>query len=397
MSLTKRAGMSDSARPFSEIRELITRGLQARRSEIEQAIYTRIHSSVPHPASRENPDYEAGLREAIAAVVGYGLEVIKVGPGWSGPVPPAAVVQARRAARVGVSCGTIQRRYFVGHREFGKFVAQEIERTGFMRHGEVVHHLLQVQEELLEQLTAAIEYEYNEEHESIGGSRRSEIAQRLISGEPVKSAELTELDYEIDTSWHIGFFASGPGAEGIFRTLKRNYSRKLLCVYLDNRVCAWLGMQKEPVLNDEYLSPNGDAFAVGEPGKGFEGWRLTHHQARAAFAVALRRPEKIARYADTRLLAAALQNETLAQSLTQRYLMPLSTQSDGGAKLRRTLRTYIDLECNASSAANGLRVRRHTVACRVRTAEQLIGSTLRDSLAELDVALRLEELNSMQD
>jgi PucR C-terminal helix-turn-helix domain len=385
---------------LAEIRSLLVRGLRARRPEIEQAIGDRINSSVPHPASRGSPDYEAGLRGAIRAVVGYSLDALEQGPEWSGPVPPLAAAQARRAARVGVNLGTIQRRYFAGYREFGEFVMSEIERIGFLNNGEVMHHLRRMQEAMLEHLAAGIEHEYNHEHESIGSSRRAEIVQRLLSGEPVEAAELVELDYEIDTHWHLGLIASGPGIENVVQALKARYGCKLLSVTFNSRVCAWLGMEEAPAGNDERLSTTGHAelsLAIGEPGRGFDGWRLTHHQARAAFAVALRRPERIAWYADTRLLAAALQNETLARSLTQRYLVPLSAQADRGAKLRHTLKTYIDLECNATSAAHGLGVGRHTVESRVHTAERLIGSTLRDCLPELDVALRLGELNHTSD
>lgn len=388
--------MSEGTGSLAEIRSLIVRGLRQRRPEIEQAICVRIHASVPHPASREDPDYEAGLQEAITSVVGHSLDAIEKGPEWSGSIPRAAAAQARRAARVGVNLGIIQRRYFVGHREFGEFVTQQIERVGLLNNGEVVNHLRRTQEALLEHLAAAIEHEYNHEQESIGGSRRSEIVQGLLSGEPVEPAELAELDYEIDTYWHLGLIASGASVEDIVRTLRGHYGRKLLCVSLNSRVCAWLGMQEGPTVKGEHLSTIGHAelsVAVGEPGRGFDGWRLTHHQARAAFAVALRRPERVAWYADGRLLAAALQNETLARSLTQRYLVPLGSQRDGGAKLRRTLRTYIDLECNATSAAHPLQVGRHTVESRVHTAERLIGSTLRECLPELDVALRLEELD----
>jgi hypothetical protein len=398
----KRHGLDDVVevqenKSLKEVRGLIVRGLRPHRHTIEQAIHARIRRAVPHRTEEDNPDYEAGLQKAIMAIVDYSLEAIEQGPEWAEPIPQDAAAQARRAARAGVDLGTIQRRYFVGHREFGEFVTQELERVGLLSDGEVVNHLRTTQEALLEHLAAVIEHEYNHEQESMGGSRRPEIVQRLLSGELVEPTELTELDYEIDTYWHLGLIASGPGIEDIVRTLRGRYRCKLLRVSLNSRVCAWLGMRQAPTFDGESLSTRGHpelSLAIGEPGKGFDGWRLTHHQARAAFAVALRRSERVAWYAEVRLLAAALQNETLARSLTQKYLVPLGTQSDGGVKLRRTLRTYIDLECNATSAAHSLRVGRHTVESRVHTAERLIRSTLRECLPELDVALRLEELNN---
>ncbi len=390
--------MSDS-RSLAEIRSLIVSGLRQRRPEIEQAICARIDTSVPHPASREDPDYEAGLQEAVTSIVGYSLNAIEKGSEWSEPIPSAAGAQARRAARVGVNLGIIQRRYFVGHREFGEFVTRQIECAGLLNNGEVVHHLRRTQEALLERLAAASEQEYNQEQESIGRSRLSETVQRLLSGESVAPDQLTEFDYEIDNCWHIGLMASGSAVDDITRTLRARYGRKFLCVLHNSHMCAWLGMAEVPTDN-QHLTLAGHPelpVSVGEPGFGRDGWRLTHDQARAAFAVALRRPKRVAWYADSRLLAAALQNKTLARSLTQKYLVPLREQGDQGAKLHRTLRTYIDAECNATSAAHGLAVGRHTVENRVHTAERLIGATLRECLPELDVALQLEELNHASD
>ncbi len=390
---------TDSARSLEDVRSLIVNGLRSYTPAIDQAICARVRDAIPH-AGNQNPEYEAGLLAAVTAVVGYSLDAIEQGPEWSGPIPPATAAQARRAARIGVSLSTIQRRYFAGHREFGEFVTQEVERNGFSNNGQVIHHLRRTQEALLEHLTAAIEREYNHEQELIANSpeqRRLEIVQRLLSGELVESTEHTELGYEIHAAWHLGLIASGADAHEVVRALKTRYARKLLSVSLNGRVCVWLGAQETLTAADiEHMSNKGHidlSLAVGEPGKGFDGWRLTYDQACAAFAVALRRPDKVAWYAEGRLLATALQNATLASSLKQKYLAPLSNQSDGGAKLRRTLRTYIDLECNATSASHPLQVGRHTVESHVHTAEKLIGCSLRECLPELDVALRLEELN----
>lgn len=377
-------------------RRLIVAGLRSHGPAIEQAIRDRIRDAIPHPAGNENPDYEAGLLEAIAAIVNYSFDAIEHGPEWSGQIPPAAIAQARRAARVGVGVGTVQRRYFAGHRELGTFVSQEIERNGLSNNGQVIHHLRTTQEALLEHLTAAIEREYSQEQELIAGSHRCAVVEKLLSGEQPDPAELTELEYEIDTAWHIGLIASGAGADQIVRTLRERYTRRLLCVTLNGRVWAWLSVQNARTDEVDHLSTNGDGemlLAVGEPGRGLDGWRLTHNQARAAFAIALRKPCNIARYAENRLLAAALQNDTLTSSLTQKYLLPLRGQTDGGTKLRRTLRTYIELECNATSASHRLKVGRHTVESHVHTVEQLIGCSIRECLPELDVALRLEELS----
>jgi DNA-binding PucR family transcriptional regulator len=108
----------------------------------------------------------------------------------------------------------------------------------------------------------------------------------------------------------------------------------------------------------------------------------------------LRTSQAVTRYADCRLLAAAIQNETLVGSLREKYLVPFESGSDGGTKLRQALRAYIDAECNATSAASALKVGRHTVENRLRMAERVLGRPLRTCLAEVDLALRLKELDA---
>lgn len=121
-----------------------------------------------------------------------------------------------------------------------------------------------------------------------------------------------------------------------------------------------------------------------------DGWRLTHCQAREALRLAARKSDKLARYGDGPLLAAALQNDTLARWLNA-FLSMLDGRGDG-RKLRQTLRAYIDAECSATSAAPVLKIGRHTVESHVRVAEELLGRPLRVCISELNVALALDEL-----
>jgi hypothetical protein len=386
-----------TAGSFEEIRALIVEGLRLHRPEIEQAIYLRVCDAVPDPFSDRNPEYEKGAFAAVKAVVGYSLDAIEQGSEWPESIPPDAAIQARRAARAGVSLGIIQRRYIAGHAKLGEFIGRETERKGLANDGQVHHHLRRTQESLLEHLTAAIECEYlRERTASTREQHRLGLVQRLLAKEPVDPADLAELDYQIHARWHLGVIATGAGVDKILRRLSMG-SGELLSVSFDTKMWTWYGgRQRASVEAIENLWTNGHVsslVAIGEPGLGIDGWRLTHCQAQAALGVALRKPQRFARYTDHRLLAAALQNDTLAESLKQKYLSSLGSQRDGGVKLRQTLRAHIDAGCIASSAAAALRVDRHTVEDRVRTAERLLGCPLRVCLAELDVALRVEELD----
>ncbi len=391
-------GEGDSAKSLDGIRAEIAKRLRVRRSEIVQAITYRIQEAVPDALGAQDRSYQAGVFAAVEAVLDYSLEAIEHGPTWEAPIPSDVVVQAHRAARAGVSLGVVLRRYLAGHRELGEFVMAEAQRCGLSNHGSALHQIRRLQETLLEHLTVATEGEYNRECERVvPEQRRADIVRKLLSDETVNPAEMAELDYEVHTSWHLGLIATGTGVEEVLRALKAHFGRRLLPISLDGRVWAWLGGRERPVAADiERLSINrhiGLSLAIGEPGRGIDGWRLTHNQAQDALDVALRKPDKFARYADGRVLAAAVQNETLARSLRQKYLVPLRGQRDGGVTLRRTLRVYIDLECNATSAAELLKVGRRAVKNRVWTAERLIGCSLGGCLGELDAALRLDELD----
>ncbi len=388
-----------STHALKEASDAVIEWLRPRQAEIAHAINVRIRDAVP--VAGEDPDYEAGLHTAVTAITRYSLDAIEQGPEWSAPMPPAAAAQARRAARIGVSLSMVQRRYIAGHREFGEFVTQGLEHSGFLNNGRVVHHLRRTQESLLEYITAAIEQEYSQELQLMTGSpeqRRKEIVGRLLAGEPVEPAELAELRYDIHASWHLGLMATGTRAEELIGTLRPSLGRRLLFVPQDDEIIwVWFaGSSKSAVAESErMLSPNehlGMPVALGEPGQGIDGWRQTHREAQAALPVALCEPHRFARYAECHFLAAARQIDTLARSLQQKYVMPLRSERDGGAMLRRTLRAWVDTEGYASSAAETLKVNRHTVENHIRTVERLTGRPLRRScLTDLDIALRLEE------
>jgi hypothetical protein len=392
-----RAEESITAQSLTDIRVTIVKRLRMRRLEIVGAIQTRIQGSVPNPIASHNSNYQVGVLAAITTVLDYSLEAIEHGLEWSGPVPPEAAAQTRRAAHAGVSLGTVLRRYLVGHDRLGEFVAEEAECLGLSSGAAL--YLRKTQEAVLERLTAAIEYEYSEDRDRTARMpehRRSEIVRRLLAKESVELAELVQLDYKLDTSWHVGVIATGTGGSGALGRLKADLCCELLPAQCgDGTVWAWFGASKRFKIVDieRTLAPNGKTgaiLAIGEPGWGLDGWRQTHREAIGAQLRALRRPMRLVRYAESPLLVAALENETLATWLTE-FLAPIRGRADGAALLE-TLRAYIDAECNVTSAALIAKVRRQTVGNRIRLVEKLLDRPLRTCLAEIDSALRLADL-----
>jgi PucR-like helix-turn-helix protein/diguanylate cyclase with GGDEF domain len=384
------------ARSVEDVRANLVGRLRVRQPEIEAAIFAHVREMYGSIGS-EDAEYQAGLSAAVTAVVDYALTGIAQDEEWSGPIPSAAITQARRAARNGVNLDTLVLRYIAGHRLLGEFVMDEADRSGYSSYSHALRQLSRTQELLLERLTAAVASEHRQEVDRIGRSaeqRRRELVQQLLDGKPTDTAEL-EYDFE---AWHLGVIATGIAAEKAVRGLADGLGRHLLLVACgEGTVWAWLGGRRQLAITDieRVLAANGVAgvsLAIGEPRRRIDGWRQTHREAQAALSVALRMPPRLTRCADVPLEAALLQNPVLARLLIETHLSPLDGLRIGGQVARQTLRAYIACNHNISSAAHKLKVTRHTVENRLHQIEQLFDRPLRACLVRLELALRLEEL-----
>jgi DNA-binding transcriptional ArsR family regulator len=368
--------------------------LRARRVEIENAIFARVGEIAPESIGDRDTEYVAGLRQAIAGSVEYALMGIEGGEEGTGPVPPAAIVQAHRAVHLEVSLETVLRRYTAGHAVLADFVIEEAENSSLLEQGGALRELLRVQAALLDRLMASIVEEYGGELRSPEPCR-SELVRRLLGEGPMDTAE---LGYELE-GWHLGIIATGAAAGRVLRRLQAGLCCRLLSVsHGAGTLWVWFGGgQRRLTATDIELLLARDragemSLAIGEPGRGIEGWRLTHRQAQEALRVALLRPRRLTRFADVALLVPWLADPTRAQAFVEIYLSPLDDLRDGGATLRETLQAYFRAAHNVNATAATLGVDRSTVRRRVRTIEDGLGCGLHTRQAELEVALRLEEL-----
>jgi len=343
---------------------------------------------VADPATVADPGYATGLRAAVSAAVSYVLDALAEGVERLAPLPAELLAQARAAARNGVPLDTVLRRYIAGHRLLDEFILAEAADAGELREA------LRTSALVLEHLVDAVAAEYRGELElrlRSRENRRAECARRLLSGELMDAAE---LGYELD-AWHLGAVAKGAGAREALRSLAAEADARLLAVDGDEgAVWAWLGAGRplDPAGLDAEVrgEPN---VALGEPGYGIEGWRLTHRQAAAALPLLLRSSRLRGRYVDLALLAAVAKDDVLIASLHELYLRPLAEERDGGATLRLTLRSYFAAERNVSSTAVALGVSRKTVTARLRAVERRLGRIAGPRASALEVALALEEVS----
>lgn len=390
---------------------LVVRRLGVRREEIVDGIFARLRSVLPVAirAGERDTEYAVGLRGAVAAAVDFALRSLDSEGGSVVAVPGEVVSQARLAARSSVGLDVVFRRYMVGHALLWDYVMEEAAQVGLAGGESGLRGMLRGQAALLDELLAAVAHEYAVELERAGRSREQRLMELVVMALAGGYVDGIELGYELDGA-HLGVIARGNGSEELLRAVAEGLERRLLCVARgQGTIWAWLGGQHTISMEDlkGFLSqeasraghacgPAGEGwlFAVGEPGLGIEGWRLTHQQAQAALLVALRRPERFTRYRNVALLAAALQDETLAGSLLEMYIAPLRDARSGQSVLCETLRAYVAAECNSSSTAAALGVARSTVENRLRGIEARLGHSLHPCPAELEVALHLDDLNT---
>ncbi len=372
-------------------RELCQR-LVARRGEIEEAILTRLFAiSDPREADL---GYINGLRHSVTAALDYALEAIERSEENMPQLPPLLRAQARMAAREGIGLDIVLRRYVAGFNIFSDFLVAEADR-GKAPKGPDLVHTLNGRAALFDQLIEAVSEEHKRESMArmhTSEERRVHRIERLIAGQVI---DTQSLGYDFD-GYHVGLVIVADSPGDVIQALAGAFDRRLLLVRpADGSAWAWLGglrkLASAEVLREATSLPGVSALAIGEMGGGLSGWRLTHRQAAAAAQVAEHGNQRIVRYADVSLVAAAMESDLLRSSLRRSFLQPLEAERDGGKVAFETLRAYFAAEHNAASAAAALGLTRQAVNGRLRLIGERLGRTVSSCAAQLEVALNLHD------
>ncbi len=201
-------------------------------------------------------------------------------------MPLALALQARVAARHRISFDTALRRFTMAKNHLTDMVLAEAIELGVSDLSSV-RAAMAAQGAAFERLLEAAGEEYKVEAGSRPGSRQAslvELAERLLAGERV---DPSHLGYELDSNHHLGLYADSAEARSLVGNLAKEIDcRSLILTRSSGELWAWLGKMKEP-LNPEpvrdWIAREGSPdlpIAVGEPRSAYEGWRLTHEQAR---------------------------------------------------------------------------------------------------------------------
>jgi hypothetical protein len=376
------------------------RRLLEREEELARAILGRVRLVAPDADRDSDPERVARTRDTIAVAAHANLLRIQRDDPTFGP-PRAAWENVRIAAHNGTPLSTTLQSYVTGHLVVWEFVLEEAVELGLGADelAAMLRRVLLLQSTYFNDLVRHVCDGYMRESERVSrgrDQRRAQLVREVLDGGDASAAELGyDLAHE-----HLGLIVSAARPEELVRELAGPLDRALLSVSRSERTLwAWLGGYRplDPAHVRRALDDLGCAdfkLALGEPGSGVEGFRVTHHQARGAYAVALQRGCCVTRYADVALEALGLGDELLGHRLVDLYLGPLDRDPRRAHSLRETLRAYFHAGQNAASAAAMLGVHERTVSSRLRAAEDLLGHPINARRAELETALRLEEITA---
>jgi DNA-binding PucR family transcriptional regulator len=157
----------------------------------------------------------------------------------------------------------------------------------------------------------------------------------------------------------------------------------------------WLGSEGEPTTADLRAAltdvPASIRAAVGPAERGIRGFRRTHEAAVVVHRLLAGQPEgeRFATYAELEVTALAAGDERRAADFVATTLGPLAADESNAARLRETLRVFLDEAENAPRAATRLHTHRNTVLQRVGRATDLLGHRPGDRRLALALALEL--------
>ncbi|WP_129358483.1 PucR family transcriptional regulator [Rothia uropygioeca] len=137
--------------------------------------------------------------------------------------------------------------------------------------------------------------------------------------------------------------------------------------------------------------PSDLRICIGSAGMGIQGFRTSHDDAEAAFALAstTSTPGHVIEHSDVDTAGLLLENRVRARRFAVSELGRLSTEQATVADLRKTLAVYLETGGSPQTASERLSVSRNTVTYRVHKAEELLGRDVSVRRFQLQAALEI--------
>lgn len=355
-------------------------------------------------------------------------------------VPPEALDIVRTVVRRGVDLDGLFQAYRRGQNVAWKRVMAAAAQV--IPPGPLLMEVLEVSSGLLfdyvdEVIARVLDEAQREREEVLGGAlaRRIETVRLILDGAPIDRRRAGErLGYDLDrrhTALVLWTEAGGSGKrdgpagdrgsaggepggrggaagdrgdEGAHGALESaagllahaaGAHRPLIFPAATSALWAWLGTRTEPepaALHAAMASAHPRVrVAVGPTRAGITGFRRSHEAALTVQRLLAGQSggERLAFHQDLEVTALAAHDQARAAEFVAATLGPLAADTPSAARLRETLRVFLDEADNAPRTAERLHTHRNTVLQRVARATELLGRHPGERRLALELALEL--------
>jgi DNA-binding PucR family transcriptional regulator len=391
----------------------VSAALTPRTAELSADIYQLIVREIPQLRAdrRVLTLLEASVAENVATtlhVIEHGIDLEKV------HAPAAAEEYARRLAQRNVPIAALLRAYRIGSARFQDWCLQELgQRTdnaavvsaaGLRIAGLTAAYIDKVSEEVV----SAYELEKENWFRNLSAARAARVRALLRNEQVDVSASEAILGYRL-RQHHLGVVtwiteaSAGGDALGLLEHATaqvaaevRSDGRPIFVPQDESSAWAWLplGAQRDAVPAGISITRTGGSgtirFAFGEPAAGVQGFRRTHQQALGAQAVALAAGpsgQVVTSFADVAPLALMSGSIDLLHAWVVETLGTLADDEDHNARLRDTLRVFLEENGSYKATAERLLLHKNTVQYRVRKAEEALGRPVPQNRLPVELAL----------
>jgi len=370
-------------------------------------------ASIPELGRAGDEDFRAGLLlscESNVSAIWNGM--LTGAPLDSIAPPPEAIAWAHELVHRGVQLPALLRAYRLGHglaerrleeAAAGLEIEPEIRWRVLAR---MSHHMFAYVDAVCTELVDDYEQERAQWIRGAAAAR-AELVTAIVERQPVDARAAGEkLRYDVSRR-HLALIAwADPTAAGQRAGSLESEATALeaalgggpvLTVPIGERV-VWAWTSGEHLIDDpSALGQRGEGVraAIGTCREGLAGMADSHAEARVARRVAeLRalRPGAVVGYRAVDLTALLTADPVEAVRFTEAELGELIADTDSAARLRATIRVYLEENLSPARAARRLGIHQNTVVYRVKRTEELLGHAIEQRRLRLEVALRLSDM-----
>ena len=371
-------------------------------------------ASIRELGRADDEDFRAGLLLSCESNLDAVWSQLRSGGSIESIAPPSeAVAWARELVHRGVELPALLRAYRLGHGLAERRVEEvavelEIEPEIRWRALARVSHFMFAYVDTI--CTALVEdYELERDRWIRGAAAaRAELVTAIIERQTVDPRSATErLRYDVSRR-HLGLIVwadprdavqpSGSLEADAIRLAAELGGGPVLTVPIGARV-VWAWTSGDKLADDAAATPvnmsEGVRAAIGTPLEGLAGMADSHEEARVARRVAeLRgiRPGTVVGYRRAGLTALLTADPAEAVRFAEAELGALLDPTDTCARLRATVRVYLEESLSPARAARRLGIHQNTVVYRVKQAEEMLGGSVDERRLHLEIALRLSEM-----